>query len=330
VHFSDGTTYTTTFSAADWVFPAGVNGTDYFQALSPMTGRVNRNNESYDACSTTKLFDCFINLSGYTNKVVTSIYCHKTSTSQQRCAVFAVCGITAQGSPKPPVATAGTSVTGTSFQANWTPASSDPFPATSYVLDVSTDPNFGTFVGIFNNLNVGNVLTYPVPGLSSSTPYYYRVRGVNAQGQSPNSNVITVATVNPVPSPPVATAATDVEKTSFQANWTPASSDPFPATSYVLDVSTDPNFGVGTFVGIFNNYNVGNVLTYPIPGTTPQTPYYYRVRGVNAQGQSANSNVIIVTTLNIPTLSQWGLIILSFLFLSTGTIYILRRRSISA
>jgi hypothetical protein len=331
VHFSDGSTYTTTFSAADWVIPSGTNGTDYFIALSPQTGRVNRTRDSYDACGTTKLFDCFIDLTGYTNKVVTSIYCHKTSSTTQRCAIFAVCGVTALGSPKPPVTITATSVTGTSFQANWNPASSDPYPATSYVLDISTDPNFsvGTFIGVFNNYNVGNILTYSVPGLTSNTTYYYRVRGVNAQGQSVNSNVTPVTTLNPVPLPPVATAATNVTKNSFQANWTPASSDPYPATSYVLDVSTDQNFIAGSFVGVFNNYNVGNVLTYSVPGINSSTTYYYRVRGVNAQGQSANSNVITVITLDIPTLSQWGLIILGFLFLAFGTIYIRRWRGTS-
>ncbi len=96
--------------------------------------------------------------------------------------------------PQAPNATAATSVTGTSFQANWTASSGDPYPATSFALDVSTQSNFASFVSGYNSLNVGNVLTYPVTGLSPGTTYYYRLRGENTSGQGPNSNIITVNT----------------------------------------------------------------------------------------------------------------------------------------
>ncbi len=96
--------------------------------------------------------------------------------------------------PQAPNATAATSISGTGFQANWTAASGDPYPATSFALDVSTQSNFASFVSGYNSLNVGNVLTYPVTGLSPGTTYYYRLRGENTSGQGPNSNIITVNT----------------------------------------------------------------------------------------------------------------------------------------
>lgn len=51
-----------------------------------------------------------------------------------------------------------------------------------------------------------------------------------------------------------------------------------------------------TFVGTYNNFNVGNVTTYTVTVPSPETTYYYRVRAVNGSFQSANSSPIAVTT----------------------------------
>ncbi|MCL9769724.1 hypothetical protein NAT47_04775 [Flavobacterium sp. HXWNR69] len=51
-----------------------------------------------------------------------------------------------------------------------------------------------SYVNGYQDLNVGNVTTYNVSGLSSSTTYYYRVRAVYNTSTSPNSNVIQVKT----------------------------------------------------------------------------------------------------------------------------------------
>jgi hypothetical protein len=87
-----------------------------------------------------------------------------------------------------PVATAATSVTDTSFTANWTAVSG----ASSYRLDVSTASNFATFVTGYNNLTVSGT-SQSVTGLTENTTYYYRVRAVNSAGVSASSNIITVA-----------------------------------------------------------------------------------------------------------------------------------------
>lgn len=50
------------------------------------------------------------------------------------------------------------------------------------------------FVSGYDNLNVGNVTTYPITGLTENTTYYYRVRAVSGTAQSNNSNTITVTT----------------------------------------------------------------------------------------------------------------------------------------
>ncbi len=86
------------------------------------------------------------------------------------------------------VATAATGTTSSSFTANWTSS----YGSTSYILEVATDAGFTNYVTGFNNLNVGFVTSFNVTGLSCGQTYYYRVKGTNACGTTPVTNVISV------------------------------------------------------------------------------------------------------------------------------------------
>jgi hypothetical protein len=92
--------------------------------------------------------------------------------------------------PSAPTANNATGISTTSFVANWGSVAG----ATGYYLDVATNAGFTTFVPGYNNLNVGNVTTINVTGLTCGTTYYYRIRAYNACGTSANSSVITVTT----------------------------------------------------------------------------------------------------------------------------------------
>lgn len=194
--------------------------------------------------------------------------------------------ITTLTAPAAPVSDAASAISTTAFTANWQVTAG----ASGYYLDLSTASNFSTFVSGFNGKDVGNVTSYLVSGLSSGTTYYYRVRGYNSGGTSPNSNDQTVLTLSP---PPVASAASGITATAFDANWSASTS----ATGYKLDVSTDPLFGAPNFVGLFNDKNVGNVLTQNVDGLTAGTTYYYRIRSYNGSGTDGNSSVITVVTI---------------------------------
>ncbi|RKS01850.1 T9SS sorting signal type C domain-containing protein [Flavobacterium sp. 102] len=119
-------------------------------------------------------------------------YCVVTSTTPGCSATSTVSGaVTVIAAPSvAPVATAGTLVTSNSFSANWGAVAG----ATGYRLDVSTNIAFGSYVGIYNNLALGNVVTLSVAGLNAGTTYYYRVRAFNTCGTTTSSNIITVTT----------------------------------------------------------------------------------------------------------------------------------------
>ncbi|MES2141165.1 MAG: hypothetical protein V4511_15770, partial [Bacteroidota bacterium] len=190
--------------------------------------------------------------------------------------------------PIAPTATAASNFTCTSINANWGASSG----ATTYFLEVSTSPAFalGTFVTGYNNINVSNVTTYNVTGLTSSTTYYYRVRAGNGCDTSLYSNTILVSTSAPVA--PNAVAASNFTCTSVNANWGAVTG----ATAYYLEVATSASFGAGTFVTGYNNINVNNVTTYNVTGLTSSTTYYYRVRAGNGCDTSLYSNTILVST----------------------------------
>lgn len=192
-----------------------------------------------------------------------------------------------------PVATAATSVTQTTFISNWNLSAG----ANGYKLDVSTDVNFGSFITGYQNLDVGNVNTYSVSGLSTGTTYYYRLRAYDVDGITGYSNKILVITAPPAS---VASAATLIIESSFTANWGASAG----ATKYYLDVATTNTFNAGTFLAGYEDKDVGNTTTFNISGLTANTNYYYRVRTASASGGiSNNSNTITVLTASLPPVS---------------------------
>ena len=96
------------------------------------------------------------------------------------CSTYDQVLITYLPTPDAPSVTMASSVTDISFVANWTAVS----PVDHYELDVSTASDFSSFVVGYNDLNVGNVTSYSVTGLTANTQYYYRVRAVNSCGSA--------------------------------------------------------------------------------------------------------------------------------------------------
>jgi hypothetical protein len=82
--------------------------------------------------------------------------------------------------------------TRSSFLAKWQAVSG----ATGYRLDVSTTPSFEHYVIGYQDVDIGNVTTYVVSGLSPATEYYYRVRVYDSAGTGTNSEAIPETTAS--------------------------------------------------------------------------------------------------------------------------------------
>ena len=162
--------------------------------------------------------------------------------------------------------------------------------ATGYLLDVATNNSFTNYLPGYQNLDVGNVTSYNVTGLTANTTYYYRLRASNGCPTSSNSSVKNVKTLPCTPAAPSAQSATNVTFSSFSANWRSVSG----AIGYRLDVSTTNSFT--TYVPGYQNLDVGNVISYNVTGLNPQTTYYYRVRAYNGCATSLNSTAKSVQT----------------------------------
>jgi hypothetical protein len=98
--------------------------------------------------------------------------------------------LTVSATPSVSTASPATSIAATSATANWTSS----LGASQYFLDVSTSNTFSSFVGAYNNLNVGNVTAYSITGLSPLTTYYYRVRASNGTCTSFSGSSVSFAT----------------------------------------------------------------------------------------------------------------------------------------
>ena len=93
--------------------------------------------------------------------------------------------VPAQGEIEIPAPTRG------SFMANWDRVNGE----TGYLLDVSTNDSFSSYVDGYHDLDVGNVTGRVVTGLNPGTTYYYRVHAYNASGPGNYSETRSVTTV---------------------------------------------------------------------------------------------------------------------------------------
>ncbi len=78
-----------------------------------------------------------------------------------------------------------------SFYANWQSSEL----ATAYLLDVSLQENFETFVAGYENFDVGNVSSFEVTELNPATTYYYRLRAYMETDTGSYSNVVSLITL---------------------------------------------------------------------------------------------------------------------------------------
>lgn len=185
-----------------------------------------------------------------------------------------------------PTSNTPTTNTASSFTARWSAPVQGAAPYT-YTLQVVTDAAFSTNVSTIANI-ASSATSRVVSGLQSNTVYYYRVGINNASGSSAWS---AVQTANTCSAAPTVAAASNIGTVRFTANWTaPTNAGNLPIT-YQVQYSTDGVSWTGsTTVSSINatSFTIGNLLS--------NQTYYYRVRAINAGGNSVWSAAQSVTT----------------------------------
>src|SRR5690606_2299147 len=185
--------------------------------------------------------------------------------------------ITARTVPVPPTSLSTSSITQTSFRANWSASNG----AYHYILDVSAD-DFTTNVQGYDGLWV-NGTSIIVTGLNGNTQYKWRVRTMNSgYVESAYSDTQSLITLPPTLSVPTIIGFNNTTANSFVVNWASVEY----ANAYRLDVSTGNTFS--TYVGVYNNLLVGGT-SYLVENLSPNTIYYVRVRSTDFSRISNNS-----------------------------------------
>ncbi len=173
------------------------------------------------------------------------------------------------------------------FVANWSPSVN----AQSYVLDVSSDSDFTSYVTGYQNLNVGNSTSRYVTVPASDTTYYYRLRAYFNYGFSMYSNTSSVhLTAHPV------------VYADFNTNW-----DWNEQIGYHVNVTWTTQYehnllGFQVFRDLDDDLDQAQNITYqPIPATNTNslqnytvtdgnlanwTMYYYWIKNLNLDGSS--------------------------------------------
>lgn len=171
---------------------------------------------------------------------------------------------------------------------SWTPSSN----VSSYTLQVSTDPAFGSF--FLNQSGIGSTSYSQVTTLASNTLYYWRVIAVNTGGSTTSGP----SSFTTPPAPPggfslsaPAAGATGVS-TSPTFSWSAASG----AASYTLQVSTDPAFGTS----VVNQSGIAGTSYSPAVTLATSTLHYWRVLAINGGGSSTAGPASFTTQIAPP------------------------------
>ena len=154
--------------------------------------------------------------------------------------------------------------------------------ATSYSVQVSTDSGFSSIVAYDSNMTATNHL---VNGLALSTVYYWRVYATNTVGTGPWSQIWRFTTISTPPDSAVLTSPANGAisiSTKPALSWLAAAR----AGSYIVQVSAASDFSSL----VVNDSGIA-ITSHIAESLSAYTFYYWRVKAVNAVGESSWSGV---------------------------------------
>jgi predicted RNase H-like HicB family nuclease len=163
----------------------------------------------------------------------------------------------------------------------------------------STTVSFETPVAISKN-SVVTIVLNNVTNKNTSGNYQLSMAIDNNTGTGTGfqnlfaADVSSQYTIITKPLAPTSAQAGDISCNLFVANWSSVTQ----ATSYILDVATDPDFT--SILADYTALNVGQNTSYTIENLYPGTNYYYRISASNLCGYSDFSATQMATTLDNP------------------------------
>ncbi len=184
-----------------------------------------------------------------------------------------------------PVALGATEVKLTSAMITWTKIAD----AENYLLEIATDQEFKNILPNWNGTEVKDDKRL-IENLQPKKVYYYRLKAQKGTIRSIYSNIVSFSTDELAK--PIALAATKVDFTSFQANWSKLTG----AQSYVLEVATDIAFS--QILPAYRNIELADTLLN-VTGLDIKKTYYYRIRAKQSGVNSEYSNIISLVTLGL-------------------------------
>jgi hypothetical protein len=204
---------------------------------------------------------------------------------------------TVSATPTAPSGLAVSATTATAITLGWTDASNN---ETGFEVERSLTTGSGYSI---ITTTAANVITYSDAGLTPGTTYYYRIRAVNAGGNSAYTSEVSATTISSPPSAPSALTATAASSTAVSLNWRDASGN---ETGFQIERTLTSGTGFTLITT-----TAANAVSYIDVNRTANTTYYYRVRAVNASGSSSYTTEVSVTTALTPPLAPTGLTVVS-------------------
>lgn len=181
-----------------------------------------------------------------------------------------------------------------SVDLQWSaPTSDGGSPITDYVIEYGTiaSGNWSTYAD-----GVGVSTALRVNSLEKGTAYRFRVSARNEIGNSTASAAVNATTWG-VPTAPVSLTATVLSTTSVRLNWVaPTTNGGTAVTDYQIQLSTDNGVNWNPYAD-----EVGVLTTVTLVSLNRITDYQFRVRAVNAAGESAFSTVALAKTWTPPS-----------------------------
>ncbi len=166
-----------------------------------------------------------------------------------------------------PLSVTSSAVNPVGFTANWAALTN----ASTYILDVSIDPTFATFLTGYNAVNVGLVTTYPITGLAPATTYYFRVRAIDSSpitaSTSANSCVTTVTTSPSSSKTTIANGAWN-NPAIWSPAGVPASTDDAVTVNHTVTMPAAVTRALGTTTTISSGASLAIAVAYTNSGNT--------------------------------------------------------------